>query len=136
MDILTGKNGVSKVIFKLTLDCATDDESDNESLLFDCKEDAIAEFDAQLNKIKTDKSSWEYSALQEAVNEQEYDEELEPQYLTGEYDYLSRFTQDFNYLINHPNYNILLKSFVLYQEGFANSEHTYLTLRAVCILGH
>ena len=121
MEILTGKKAVAKVVFKLTLDWATDDERDNESLLFDCKEDAVDEFNAQLNKIKTNKSSWEYDALQEAANE---------------HDYLNRFSLDFNHLLNHPNSSILLKSFVLYQDGYEDTEHTYLTLRAVCILEH
>lgn len=136
MEILTGKKAVARVVFKLTLDWATDDERDNETLLFDCKEDAVDEFNAQLNKIKTDKSSWEYDALQEAADEHNYDEELEPQYLTGEYDYMIRFSLDFNHLLNHPNSSILLKSFVLYQDGYEDTEHTYLTLRAVCILEH
>lgn len=83
-----------------------------------------------------DDPSWEYEALKEAADEHNYDEELEPQYLTGEYDYMSRFTVDFNHLLNHPNTDILLKSFVLYQEGYEDTEHTYLTLRAVCILEH
>ena len=39
MEILTGKKAVARVVFKLTLDWATDDERDNETLLFDCKED-------------------------------------------------------------------------------------------------
>ena len=134
MEILTGKKAVARVVFKLTLDWATDDERDNETLLFDCKEDAVDEFNAQLNKIKTDKSSWEYDALQEAADEHNYDEELEPQYLTDEYDYMIRFSLDFNHLLNHPNSSILLKSFVLYQDGYEDTEHTYLTLRAVCIL--
>ena len=136
MEILTGKKTVAKVIFKLTLDWATNDERDNESLFFDCKEDAVDEFNAHLKKIKTDKSSWECEALKEAADEHNYDEELEPQYLTGEYDYMERFTRDFNHLIAHPNYDILLKSFVLYQEGYEDNEHTYLTLRAVCVLEH
>lgn len=114
MEILTSTKNVSKVIFKLTLDWATNDERDNETLLFNNKEDAVEEFEAQLKKIKTDKSSWEYEALKEAADEHNYDEELEPQYLTGEYDYMSRFTVDFNHLLNHPNTDILLKSFVLY----------------------
>ena len=136
MEILTGKKAVARVVFKLTLDWATNDERDNESLLFDCKEYAVAEFDAQLNKIKTNKSSWEYDALQEAADEHDYDEELEPQYLTGEYDHMNRFVKDFSHLTAHPNSDILLKSFVLYQDGYEDTEHTYLTLRAVCILEH
>lgn len=136
MEILTGKKAVARVVFKLTLDWATDDERDNETLLFDCKEYAVDEFNAQLNKIKTDKSSWEYDALQEAADEHNYDEELEPQYLTGEYDYMNRLSLDFNHLLNHPNSSILLKSFVLYQDGYEDTKHTYLTLRAVCILEH
>lgn len=136
MNILTSAKAVSKVIFKLTLDWATNDERDNETLLFNSKEDAGEEFEAQLKKIKTDKSSWEYEALKEAADEHNYDEELEPQYLTGEYDYMSRFIMDFNHLLSHPNTNILLKSFVLYQEGYEDTEHTYLTLQAVCILEH
>lgn len=136
MEILTSTKNVSKVIFKLTLDWATNDERDNETLLFNNKEDAIEEYEAQLKKIKTNKSSWECEALKEAADEHNYDEELEPQYLTGEYDYMNRFLLDFNHLLNHPNSDILLKSFVLYQDGYEDSEHTYLTLRVVCILEH
>lgn len=67
MEILTSTKNVSKVIFKLTLDWATNDERDNETLLFNNKEDAVEEFEAQLKKIKTDKSSWEYEALSQHV---------------------------------------------------------------------
>lgn len=136
MEILTSIKNVSKVIFKLTLDWATNDGRGYETLLFNNKEDALKEFEAQLKIIKTDKSSWEYEVLKEATDEHDYDEVFAPRYLTGEYDYMSRFTQDFNHLINHPNRDILLKSFVLYQNNYEDNEHTYLSLRAVCILEH
>lgn len=135
MKILSGKKNVDKVIFLLTLDWAHDDDSDHEVLIFSHKEDAIAEFNSQLNKIKTSESFWECAALKTAADEHDYNEEDEPEYLTGKYDYLNGLTYRLNELISHPDRTILLKSFIIYQNGYEKQEHTYLSLRAVCVIG-
>ena len=76
MKILTNKNRVARVVFMVSLNYSHNDESSYETLLFNNKDDAVAEFDEQLKLIKTDKSSWEYEALKEAVDEHsDYDEE-------------------------------------------------------------
>lgn len=136
MKILTNKNRVARVVFMVSLNCSHNDESSYETLLFNNKDDAVAEFDEQLKLIKTDKSSWEYEALKEAVNEHsDYDEENDdPEYYTGEYDYLDRFASNFHNLIEYPNAQTLLKSFSIYESGYEDCEHTYLMLHAVCVL--
>lgn len=136
MNILTNKNRVAKVVFLLSLNCSHNDESSYGTLLFNTKEDAVAEFDEQLQRIKTDKSSWECEALEKAVSEfSNYDEENDdPEYYTGEYDYLKGFANNFHNLVEHPNTQMLLKSFSIYESGYEDCEHTYLMLHAVCIL--
>lgn len=136
MEILTNKNHVTKVVFVVSLDWAANDERGYETLLFNTKEDAIAEFGEQLRRIKTDKSTWECEALKTAVDEHsDYDEENDdPEYYTGEYDYLNHFIRDFDSLIKHPNTQMLLKSFSIYENSYEACEHTYLTLHAACIL--
>lgn len=137
MKILTNKKHVTKVIFMVSLNWATNDECGYETLLFNTKEDAVAEFDEQLRRLKADNTSWECAALENAVDEHgDYDEENDdPEYYTGEYDYLNNFVRDFNKLIEHPNTKMLLKSFSIYENGYEDCEHTYLMLHAVCILG-
>lgn len=136
MKILTNKHNVAKVIFVVCLDWATNDCCDYETLFFESKDDAIAEFDEHLRNIKTNKDSWEYDALKNAVKEHsDYDEDNDdPEYYTGEYDYLNGFNRNLDNLIKHPSTKMLLKSFLLYQNGYENCEHTYLTLHAVCVL--
>ena len=135
MQILSGQKNVAKVLFLLTLDWAYDDDSRYETLLFSRKEDAIAEFDAQLNHLKTFEFGWEREAIQAAADENDYSGDVDREFLKGEYDYLNDFTYGLNELIAHPNTDILLKSFVIYQNDNEVFEHTYLTLRAVCVMG-
>lgn len=136
MKILTNKNHVARVVFLLSLNCSHNDECSYETLLFNDKDDAVEEFDEQLRQIKTDKSSWEYEALQTAVKEySDYDEENDAhEYYTSEYDYSNHFASNFHNLMEHPNTQTLLKSFSVYESGYEDCEHTYLMLHAVCIL--
>lgn len=137
MNILSKAKKATQIKYLLTMDWAAfDNGHDCDFLLFDSEDDAIKEYNAQLAKLKHG-STWESDALKTAIDEHsDYDEENEePEYYYGEYDYTNSYKARIQDTLDHPDKGTIIKSFSIYANGYESEMHTYLTLFAIGTIG-